>query len=236
MQPLDLGIIANFKTHYRRLLLKYVIAKIDNASNATEVTSSINVLVAIRWVALAWKEVKESTIIKCFKPAGILNDTFDIQDRICTSDTLDLQQRICTSEDPFEDIDETISLTPLLSAAMGTIGACSMSEYINGDNELPVCADLDDEHWEDNFMESLTQQEATPAAEDSDPEDDVDVPPPVPKINDFKEAIQTLEDVQNFLESRNCLEMATKTNTLINKVAAYQASTMRQTTLTHFFP
>lgn len=224
LQPLDLGIIANFKTHYRRLLLQYVIAKIDNASNATEVTSSINVLVAIRWVALAWKEVKESTIIKCFKTAGILNDTFDIQDRICTS------------EDPFEDIDETISLTPLLSAAMGTIGACSMSEYINGDNELPVCADLDDEHWEDNFMESLTQQEATPAAEDSDPEDDVDVPPPVPKIKDFKEAIQTLEDVQNFLESRNCLEMATKTNTLINEVAAYQASTMRQTTLTHFFP
>ena len=146
LQPLDLGIIANFKTHYRRLLLQYVIAKIDNASNATEVTSSINVLVAIRWVALAWKEVNESTIIKCFKTAGILNDTFDIQ------------ERKCTFEDPFEDIDETISLTPLISGAMGTIGACSTSEYINGDNELPVCADLDDDHWEDNFMESLTQK------------------------------------------------------------------------------
>ena len=58
----------------------------------------------------------------------------------------------------------------------------------------------------------------------------------MPKIKDFKEAVQTLEDVQNFLESRNCLEMATKTNTLINEVAAYQASTMRQTTLTHFPP
>ena len=78
LQPLDLGVIANFKTHYRQLLLQYVIAKIDNASNATEVTSSINLLVAIRWVALAWKEVKESTTIKCFKTAGILNDTFDI--------------------------------------------------------------------------------------------------------------------------------------------------------------
>lgn len=73
----------------------------------------------------------------------------------------------------------------------------------------------------------LNTKEATPAAEDSD---DVDVPPPVPKIKDFKEAVQTLEDVQNFLESRNCLEMATKTNTLTNQVAAYHASTMRQTT------
>ena len=85
-------------------------------------------------------------------------------------------------------------------------------------------------------MESLTEQEATPAAEESDPEDDVDVPPPVPKIKDFKEAVQTLEDLQNFLESSNCLEMATKTNALINEVAAYHVSTMRQTTLIDFFP
>ena len=49
-------------------------------------------------------------------------------------------------------------------------------------NSQSVLIYVDDEHWEDNFMESLTQQEATPAAEDSDPEDDIDVPPPVPKI------------------------------------------------------
>ena len=103
MQPLDLGVIANFKTHYRRLLLQHVLAKIDNASKATDVTSSINVLIAIRWVALAWKEVKGTTIIKCFKTAGIL------------SDTLDIQESICSSEDPFEDVDEAASLTPYLS-------------------------------------------------------------------------------------------------------------------------
>ena len=43
-QPLDLGIICNFKSHYRRLLLQYVIPKIDSCRSATEVTSSINVL------------------------------------------------------------------------------------------------------------------------------------------------------------------------------------------------
>ena len=74
--------------------------------------------------------------------------------------------------------DENLSLTFFISTAMGTTGSCSMSEYISGDSELPVCAGLDDDHWEDNFMESLTQQE----------------------------------------------------------VAAYQASTMRQMTLTHFPP
>ena len=67
--------------------------------------------------------------------SGVLNDTFDVQQLMYTSD----------SEDPFEDIDETIAPTPPISAAMGTLGTCSMSEYINGDNELPVCADLDDD-------------------------------------------------------------------------------------------
>ena len=94
---------------------------------------------------------------------------------------------------------------------MGTQDACSVSDYVNGDSELPVCTDLDNDHWEDNFMDSLTQENTmTPTEEDSDPESDVDLDPPVPVIKDFKEAIQTLEHVQHFLESRNCLEMATK--------------------------
>lgn len=224
LQPLDLGVIANFKTHYRRLLLQHVLAKIDNATKATDVTSSINVLIAIRWVALAWKEVKGTTIIKCFKKAGIL------------SDTLDIQESICSSEDPFEDVDEAASLAPLISAAMGTQDACSVSDYVNGDSELPVCTDLDNDHWEDNFMDSLTQENTmTPTEEDSDPESDVDLDPPVPVIKDFKEAIQTLEHVQDFLESRNCLEMATKMSALLTEVAAHQVSAMHQTTLTQFF-
>ena len=38
LQPLDLGIIKNFKAHYRQLLLSYVISKIDSCSTVqTEV-------------------------------------------------------------------------------------------------------------------------------------------------------------------------------------------------------
>ena len=59
--------------------------------------------------------------------------------------------------------------------------------------------------------------------------------PPEPAIKDLKEAIQSLEHVRNFLESRNCLEMATKTGALLNEVAAHQVSTLHQKTLTQFF-
>ena len=84
----DLGVISNFKVHYRRLLLQYVLAKIDTANTATEETESVNVLNALRWVALVWREVKATTIQK---QAGIRFDVHAI---------------VRDDEDPFNDIDE----------------------------------------------------------------------------------------------------------------------------------
>ena len=43
LQQLDLGIISNFKVHYCRFLLQYVLAKIDTMTSATEIMKSINV-------------------------------------------------------------------------------------------------------------------------------------------------------------------------------------------------
>lgn len=64
--------------HYRRFLLRYVLSKIDQCRTASEVTSSLNILMAIRWVAQAWKDVKEETIRKCFRSAGILDSAMDV--------------------------------------------------------------------------------------------------------------------------------------------------------------
>lgn len=74
LQPLDSGIIKNFKVYYRKLLLRYIVAKIDQHSLASDVATNINVLQAIRWMAEAWKQVSCETIKKCFKNAGILTD------------------------------------------------------------------------------------------------------------------------------------------------------------------
>ena len=92
LQPLDLGIIQNFKVHYRSYFLRHVLAKIDECSCASEVVKSINVLVAIRWVAMAWSKVQEETIQKCFRRAGVLNS--------------DLTVVVRNEEDPFLAADE----------------------------------------------------------------------------------------------------------------------------------
>ena len=179
LQPLDLGIICNFKTHYRRLLLQYVIAKIDTANCASDVISSINVLVAIRWVALAWKEVKATTITKCFKKAGILNDNLDVLE--------------VSSDDPFLDVDQTLSLGSLISTDMGSLESCSVDQYVNGDDNLQMCVDTDSDQWEANFMEGLAQDVGSDAhctvEQNNSDSDDLDIPPPPPRIKSFKEAV-----------------------------------------------
>ena len=38
LQPLDLGIIQNFKVHYRNLFLRYILAKIDECDSASDVS------------------------------------------------------------------------------------------------------------------------------------------------------------------------------------------------------
>ena len=94
IQPLDLGIIQNFKVHYRKLLLRSVLSKIDETNDsASQIVKSVSVLKAIRWVAEAWDSVKEETIMKCFRKSGITGTTFSVV------------SRSYEDEDPFDDVE-----------------------------------------------------------------------------------------------------------------------------------
>ena len=74
LQPLDAGIIQNFKVKYRKRLVKYVLARILEDASTAEIVKGLDVLVAIRWIQEAWKEVSNSTIKNCFEKCGIKGD------------------------------------------------------------------------------------------------------------------------------------------------------------------
>ncbi len=138
-------------------------ARIDSAVIATDVTQSINVLAALRWVAIAWREVKATTIKKCFRQAGILNTDLSVQ-------------ALCDSEDPFQDIDAEVELNSLISSTMGTLSHCSAEEYIEGDDSLPICVDIDGEDWDECWLNSLVDEpeHSNAALSQSDDEQDQD--------------------------------------------------------------
>ena len=91
-------------------------------------------------------------------------------------------------------------------------------EYINGDNSLSVCVDVDDEQWDKNFLDSLTEEVEPVTGDEEEEEEEFNVPPPVPKLQSYKEAIRSLEDIKIFLEDRGCFEQASTASSLLAKM------------------
>ena len=79
------------KVLYCHFLLK---SKIDECDTATDVVKSVNILMAIRWVAKAWTLVNKETIQKCFRKAGIFSGNMDVA-------TTSLEE----DHDPFSECD-----------------------------------------------------------------------------------------------------------------------------------
>jgi len=83
-QPLDQGIIQNFKILYRQCVLKHQLSIMDNGSG---LLNRINVLHAILWIKNAVNEVKRSTVRNSFIKSGILiSDENQTEDNLATND------------------------------------------------------------------------------------------------------------------------------------------------------
>ena len=76
-QPLDSGIITNWKCKYQKRLLRHVCSKANVSSNASEIVKSVDLLMSIEWGKQAWEEVSSDTVIKCFKGTGLYPEAND---------------------------------------------------------------------------------------------------------------------------------------------------------------
>lgn len=73
-QPLDQGIIQTFKLHYRKQLMERLLISAESCKSASEFTSRISILDAVRWIRQAWDEVNLTTIQKCFQRCGFVTE------------------------------------------------------------------------------------------------------------------------------------------------------------------
>jgi len=65
-QPMDLGVIANFKQLYRRMQLERAVATANSSDTDYSKLFAVDVLTAMRWTKLAWNDVCHETLKKCF--------------------------------------------------------------------------------------------------------------------------------------------------------------------------
>ena len=192
LQPLDAGIIKNFKCHYRKLLLSHVLSQIDgNDFSASEIIKSVNVLTAIRWIKEAWDKVKPETIRRCFKTCGINLD--DSEDQ--------------PLEDPFADIQGH------LDGLMKQIEpACNSEDYLNADDDLSTCQTYDIDGEASNWREELraiacASVEDEPSDVEVSSEDD-EPEPEKSSIGTHKEAIRVANDLLLYLSQNGEEEIA----------------------------
>ncbi|CAF0726997.1 unnamed protein product [Brachionus calyciflorus] len=66
LQPLDQGIISNFKLKYRPKILQSIVKAIDNMEHLED----LSIKEAIDNIVISWNDVKPLTIKNCFKKAG----------------------------------------------------------------------------------------------------------------------------------------------------------------------
>ena len=72
LQPLDADIIQSFKKKYRKKLMRYVIARINDDLTASEIAKGIDILQVITWVADSWKKVSVETIKTALQNVALL--------------------------------------------------------------------------------------------------------------------------------------------------------------------
>ena len=114
-QPLDQGIIQNFKVHYKGLILQHLLAKIGIVSSALDLAKSIDVLEALYFIKTSWDKVQATTIKNCFQKAGFSADTCNLPDFVAEDDIplatyANLKQLLGSScdFDEFLKIDENV--------------------------------------------------------------------------------------------------------------------------------
>ncbi|XP_046571298.1 tigger transposable element-derived protein 6-like [Haliotis rubra] len=113
IQPIDAGIIKNFKLMYKKQQMKLYL---DNSQNETP--QSLGVKRALLFIRTAWNEVKQQTVINCWRHTQILPSTEPV--------TTDL----------VIDVEETIA--EISTAVIKVYGPNkSTGDFINVDSDLP---------------------------------------------------------------------------------------------------
>ena len=230
LQPLDAGIIKNFKAQYRKLIVQHALSKIDGSTlTATQITKSINLLTAIRLVKQAWNAVSADTIVNCFKHCGVQPRTDEVTDPFADLDEESQDEQEGDSGSQDEELQELVQqFDPELNP----------SDYINADEDLPTSDTYDNnENWRcelrDELLSGSRAKKLIFSENDSEEEDESDVESPS-TITTFREAIDCANNLLKFLTQKGEEQLSDSMFKLIQKVQISQLGHSKQMSIEAF--
>ena len=140
LQPLDQGIIKAIKTIYRKRLLQFVLAKMEQGEDVMTLSKCVSVLDAIHWINTAVQQVRSTTVKKRFLRCGIGHAEADDSS---------------TSDD-----EDNVGLSELVSRVQSHLNLPSQSvdDFAACDNDLETC-DNATSNLENRILEEYHEQQ-----------------------------------------------------------------------------
>lgn len=211
-QPLDQGIIQNFKMIYRKYLIKRLLTFTNTATEDAfeKAEKTINLSSAMVWIVAAWKNVSSKTIKKCFQKAGFIET---------------LQEN-----EIFEEEDD-IPLSQLFS---GIPGNPNLENYLQIDSNIST----ENPSMEmQEIIQEFTSQSETTENEDCESKENQEVFSS--SLKSMSEVCEKIRDVQNFLLGKENGNLAIDISNILmkceNEAAKIKIKNMKQTSIESFF-
>jgi hypothetical protein len=209
IQPMDAGVIKNFKCHYRRKILQKILSSLeeDEALSAKDMAKSVSLLDAIHMLKSAWDEVKSTTVVNCFKqckfPATADEPAEEEPER---SETLQ-----ASDEDPPFGMTQKEFLL-----------------YVECNENVDVCGEFSDAE----LLQMVRQdQDKSDEEDENHPEDDKETEAPPSN----SEALKLLHRLRLYIDSTG-VSALDEIYQLESKVQRHVlAAKMKQKKITHFF-
>jgi hypothetical protein len=221
IQPMDQGVIQNFKQFYRRTFVRRLV---NSDCSVHDFQASFNLKDAIYAAALAWKDVKASTIRKAWRalwPASMfLDDSSDEEFEVFS-----IARRL--SKEILAIVSDAPEVNPISKLTEDDI-----EDWIDADKHTPVVEEFTDEQ----LIQSVLTSEVPEVIEADEEEDDEEDEEPK-KTYTWKQASEFISKFVEFAESNSHYTVAEVINLhiLLNTFYQKRASAMKQADLRDMF-
>lgn len=209
-QPLDQGVIQNFKMLYRSFFIKRLLTCVASGRAFQEIEKNITLVNALIWVSVAWRNLSPATIKKCFIKAGFM----------------------CGSEIDEFDEEDNIPLAQLFPTIQDTL--LNLKEFAAIDNDVETeTAELSIA----NCIEEI--QNGSENTSSSEAEDDEPEIVPISNISNLSDACESLRNLETFFMRQNYFDMANSiSKLLLNSESEFyktKLKSMKQKLISDFF-
>lgn len=213
LQPLDQGIIENFKVFYRHDIVLHILACQENNTSP-----EINILQAMRVIKKAWFCVTQTTIANCFKKAG-----FKLQD---TSDNNEDQEDQVQDLHAFDEDWEKI--TSGNDKENGQVP--SFQDFVNVDEDLVVTG----EHTDDDIVQAILD-DAPPDGNEDDSDAEPEGVVQETKLVKKTDALAALQTLTSFFEQQETDQEVFEKIIILERRVRRSATMEKQKKVTDFF-